>query len=1519
MKRLFFAATALFVFVAVHPPRWDTSVAAARVEVTGLASVYNLAAGAVRDTNGDGLADTVAARVILPADPTVEDIQAAANIAGRLGFETTALSLPIVVRAPDVAQPASIAVPILVGRGNPFVAKLAERGTIDLKPLKKGQGLVAVVASPLGGPDGLVVAGADDEGTLNAANQLAVNLPRLWGAAGARVGQAESQVAAYFKSRSLPGTVHGVNAMLVDSDRRGLAQLTVRVDVAAGDVSRATKAIEDLDLAHRRGLEPETLNYVNTAATLVEVWAGGKKAGEATVKRSGLNPRTLTPPDDEPGRGTPVVVAPSTARGEQGARGDQGARGARGDQGARGAEGATGAEGAQGARGATGAAGAAGAEGAQGAATPEGVGAGPGGGTAPPASPAATEAGGGGGPFGAQVAPVPAKTFDLSSAYSIDGWFGDSYVDLIPDRLETAIVVGDAKESFGAAHIATRLGLETTGITLPLARDARKITNAAAEPNPILVGRSNELVRQLVKIGKARLDDLQAGEGAIQVVPRAFGAPTATVVAGADAAGTDAASMYLARRLPYVWDTARGALSLDDLKEHAADFFAAKTGGAQASLALRELDDVLKTLDGKTIESFDARVYLEAANPAFDKYLAAHAKASPILKDTGAVTVASQGITDPVTVFDDKFDIPWEVDDFWAKFKSDVLPKVKAGSTVRLETRLSESPAIRRTIAAQAREQLVKAGAKEPSVTVLSAYKQGYLWLTEQVIPELKGKNAKSVYIKVATNNPDLTKKYRFYEVPSRWLHELYPADEIFERELGLPKASFQMELVDEAKDTYTLEAQNASGQVVYKAAFSPKWVEREYLDKFPGWTRVKVTTGWISATVDGQSAVDQRIATDPERFWDVYQQKELPKVYDYVMRTTGNRPTADKQPYHRDFDIEVWMSEPDFKIGVDEELVSSLESLHEDLYFDTLDFFVAIGRSLSPTNARLNAPGKVFPIIHPSREGQAGAARVLYAGNAAPRARLEISYKEKGQERPTRVQRDLLRIEGAAPAPMRQVVRADRVSEIELQLEPRDDREALRAADMIDNFARLHEAGLYKTELSYEHVDRLAFAVVTKEGRARLLVPNTGASFPTNVRTADTSARNARAAIVPLDKIIPPDESEALVRKLAAFPEVKAYKVGHSYRGRDISIMEITLPTESELISVSKYSAYKPTIFISGRQHANEVSSTNHILKLGELLVTDPSYKEILKKVNVILHPVTNPDGAQMAYDLQKLTPTHMLHAGRYSALGQDVESNSNLLPESQVRGKVWREWLPDIYLNPHGYPSHEWVQQFAGYVPPGFRTYWSTRGWYTQLSGVRDPREPDLIQATEALREDIVKQINGNADVRAMNLRSQARYRKWAYGFSPSVYGQEIYKDTAIYFTDPETGEARGSRRIGGGGGRGGGGGAAAGGAAPSTGAGTGRASMNQYPQVTFNIGMTEAPDETAQGEWLNLVSKAGFSFLMAHVNYLRDGQFTIERIEEPGQRDAVSLTNLRVRPVKPGRAQRALTTPTTGSSQR
>ena len=377
---------------------------------------------------------------------------------------------------------------------------------------------------------------------------------------------------------------------------------------------------------------------------------------------------------------------------------------------------------------------------------------------------------------------------------------------------------------------------------------------------------------------------------------------------------------------------------------------------------------------------------------------------------------------------------------------------------------------------------------------------------------------------------------------------------------------------------------------------------------------------------------------------------------------------------------------------------------------------------------------------------------------------------------------------------------------------------DATRAVDLIDTLNALHAAGLYKTDFSYRAVERLAFNVAGRDARARRVVKSTGEEPASLMRKASAAPKGP---VVSWDHVIGPDEAEELVKQLGAYPAITAYKEGQSYRGRDVSIMEVLLPTASEQISVTKYTAYKPTIFITGRQHANEVSSTSHILKLAEMLATDPKYAAMLKKINVILHPVENPDGAAMAYELQKLTPTHMLHAGRYSALGMDVGSNSPLLPESRVRNDVWRMWLPDIYLNPHGYPSHEWVQQFAGYVPPGFRTYLSSRGWYTQLSGLRDPRYPGISTATDALRDDIASALTNDPKIKALNLAHQDRYRRWAFGFAPFIYNQEIYEDTAIYYTDPETGEFRGGRRV------------------PVSRASTPleRQTMGQWPQVTFN----------------------------------------------------------------------------------
>ncbi len=94
----------------------------------------------------------------------------------------------------------------------------------------------------------------------------------------------------------------------------------------------------------------------------------------------------------------------------------------------------------------------------------------------------------------------------------------------------------------------------------------------------------------MVKIGKTRLDDLKLGDGLIQLVPRVFGNATAAVVAAPDAAGTEAASPYVARRIRCLWDAMRGAFSLSDPKTDVARFFQARNAAGQASQALGELD-----------------------------------------------------------------------------------------------------------------------------------------------------------------------------------------------------------------------------------------------------------------------------------------------------------------------------------------------------------------------------------------------------------------------------------------------------------------------------------------------------------------------------------------------------------------------------------------------------------------------------------------------------------------------------------------------------------------------------------------------------------------------------------------------------------------------------------------------------------------------------------------------------------------------------------------------------------------
>src|SRR6266545_2614466 len=105
---------------------------------------------------------------------------------------------------------ASIGFPVIVGRENAIVKKLAASGAIDLATLKPGQGLIAAVRAPLGGPDGVVVVGADDEGTLAAGVELAARLPRLWSMTGITLAAIEEQTAAYLHAQNIAATAASV-------------------------------------------------------------------------------------------------------------------------------------------------------------------------------------------------------------------------------------------------------------------------------------------------------------------------------------------------------------------------------------------------------------------------------------------------------------------------------------------------------------------------------------------------------------------------------------------------------------------------------------------------------------------------------------------------------------------------------------------------------------------------------------------------------------------------------------------------------------------------------------------------------------------------------------------------------------------------------------------------------------------------------------------------------------------------------------------------------------------------------------------------------------------------------------------------------------------------------------------------------------------------------------------------------------------------------------------------------------
>ncbi|KQL21406.1 M14 family metallopeptidase [Cytobacillus solani] len=251
------------------------------------------------------------------------------------------------------------------------------------------------------------------------------------------------------------------------------------------------------------------------------------------------------------------------------------------------------------------------------------------------------------------------------------------------------------------------------------------------------------------------------------------------------------------------------------------------------------------------------------------------------------------------------------------------------------------------------------------SLTIRSAFKAGLHWLMEEMIPSLQP--YKEIEIKVREEAGE-----KGLELPIRWIQELYPADRLIEEEIGLKADLVTYKLEGNLSHTYELYGLDEQGEKHFISSLDVPVSRLPYIDGkhdvYPASSAVRIRKNGVEE--------EQLIQTDRERFYRFYADKVLPKlrdaISDYHPGQGHTRPLFDR------IEIDVWMSEEEIKLQVDEERVSALEALHEDLYFNTLDYFAYLGEELE--GKPFDAPGGVHPFMH-VRVGEKPEARIRVYG----------------------------------------------------------------------------------------------------------------------------------------------------------------------------------------------------------------------------------------------------------------------------------------------------------------------------------------------------------------------------------------------------------------------------------------------------------------------------------------------------------------------------------------------------------
>lgn len=817
------------------------------------------------------------------------------------------------------------------------------------------------------------------------------------------------------------------------------------------------------------------------------------------------------------------------------------------------------------------------------------------------------------------------------------------------------------------------------------------------------------------------------------------------------------------------------------------------------------------------------------------------------------------GYKDDELIYEKEYDIAWEVDELREILEKEVYPEIEAGDRIRIFAAVSEDKKVRAELEDEIRENVLRKGAVS-EVDVICSYKQGYSWIDEKVNPVLASKeNVDSVEIFFKPFLPEgqtewldedgATPKYNnvkndpnhWYDLPIRYLQELYPIEDAIVEAVGVEKDHVVFQIYEGTEDlTYLVRALDVDHTVVYEDRYLAANSERAYLDDFPQLGKVHPATGFLRVWKNGDAVLNERIWSDVEKIWEIYQAEVLPEVRAYTDRITEGKDMVEAQPFFSKLQLDIIASEPNEVLNSREDLFSTLDGLHEDLYFAGTDYFKNYG--IEKCGKITDAPGLILPVVK--------------KGEGKPYFKVSLySLKKKC---PTIVCGDEV------------ITSSVKKWDVDIwmkRLEVKEHKTIVTlhvgnvSEELVAAYAKLMDAGVLELSGRLNGIEELRFETDTRTYSAEI-VPAKMEEKTLHIEDLDILEHT----------LIGYEQCVELLNQLKKVPGVNVYQTTHSYMGRSLYAVELKPHLEGYISRVKRITNH-PTEIINTRHHANEVSGTNEAFMLLKTLLTDKKYENVADDMNLILVPMENVDGAAIHYELQKDNPTWKLHVARFNAIGKEFYYehfvDETIHKEAKGLKRLFMRHLPDFLIDNHGVPSHEWEQQFSGYTSPSYRGFWLPRSLiYGYFYHIQEERYQSNITLNKKMEDAIADAFLEDKAITEVNLSWARQFEKYAHAWMPKLFPANYYKNMINYWIpSPYNPEHR----------------------YPSI----------KYPWILSVDYVSEVADETAQGDYLYECARSHLVHDLAIIDMIINCSYVYEK-EWNYTSDDVKATMTRKRPV-------------------